>query len=69
MPRTLLGLLIAGSLLVALNVSSASGQVPTNSNCQICAWTVLQIWDANDSYPNETTFLSARRVRPLRHEP
>ena len=28
MGRTLLGLLIAGSLLVALNVSSASGQVP-----------------------------------------
>ena len=28
MGRTLLGLLVAGSLLVALNVSSASGQVP-----------------------------------------
>jgi hypothetical protein len=28
MGRTLLGLLVAGSLLVALNISSASGQVP-----------------------------------------
>ena len=56
-------------IYVAASHSTAPAYKATNSNCQICAWTVLQIWDANDSCPNETTFLSACRVHPLRHEP